>query len=336
MEDNARATRRAVTAMLMLALVLGLATAACKEKELNAAAYVEPAPNPGPDLGIPVFATKKDFESQMMLSADKPDSDEYFAALVALKRLAPNTRLLIRHVGNFSYKGQNPEYAEVEVVDGPEAGKRFFVRSSGIKVGAPAGQAAKAPVNVDQCRSACFTRKVREVERAGRNPNTEPGGPGVLQAACHAECAEAPAPETGGGPAATTEPLTPAPTLAPVAGGHASGTGGAASAASAATQGSRPPATAAAVNDAGRRQAAAAAMRSAASLLGSSCKVREPTGKGSVHVTFGSDGKVTRVAVDPPYAGTFKGKCVQSVYSEARAEPFSGEPLTVDGSFSFP
>ena len=143
-------------------LVSSLAATSCevKEKELDAAAYIAPAPNPGFDPGVPAFATRKEFEKQMILSADKPDSEEYAASLTAVKRLAPNTRVVIRRVGNFAYKGYNPEYAEIEIVDGPEAGKRFFLRSNGLKVGEPTGRIAtgasanaKTVENQEHCRA---------------------------------------------------------------------------------------------------------------------------------------------------------------------------------------
>ncbi|MEO7112595.1 MAG: hypothetical protein ABI183_19270, partial [Polyangiaceae bacterium] len=58
--------------------------------------------------------------------------------------------------------------------------------------------------------------------------------------------------------------------------------------------------------------------------------------KGVAHVTFGSDGAVQKVTVDPPLAGTPGGDCVASRYKFAHAPKFVGAPVTVDHAFHVP
>jgi hypothetical protein len=60
------------------------------------------------------------------------------------------------------------------------------------------------------------------------------------------------------------------------------------------------------------------------------------TGPGNASVTFGLDGGVTAVAVDPPYAGTKEGECVASQFLRAKIPPFSGGPQTLRHSFVVP
>jgi hypothetical protein len=53
--------------------------------------------------------------------------------------------------------------------------------------------AASAPtgeVDLDRCRSACFTRRVHELEAHGENASTEPGGPGLIDRQCEIDCKE--------------------------------------------------------------------------------------------------------------------------------------------------
>ncbi|MEO8874399.1 MAG: hypothetical protein ABI461_02335, partial [Polyangiaceae bacterium] len=58
--------------------------------------------------------------------------------------------------------------------------------------------------------------------------------------------------------------------------------------------------------------------------------------KGVAHVTFGSDGSVQKVTVDPPLGGTPGGDCVASRYKLARGPKFQGAPMTVDHAFHVP
>jgi hypothetical protein len=51
-----------------------------------------------------------------------------------------------------------------------------------------AGPTPAPRVDVDRCRSACFTRRVHELEGQGQNPNNEPGGPGLMLAECQSAC----------------------------------------------------------------------------------------------------------------------------------------------------
>jgi hypothetical protein len=44
--------------------------------------------------------------------------------------------------------------------------------------------------DVDRCRSACFTRRVHQLEAQGKSANTEPGGPGLIDAECEKDCRE--------------------------------------------------------------------------------------------------------------------------------------------------
>ena len=60
------------------------------------------------------------------------------------------------------------------------------------------------------------------------------------------------------------------------------------------------------------------------------------TGPGNASVTFGPDGSVSGVAVDPPYAGTKEGDCVASAFRRAKVSPFTGTPQTVRHSFEVP
>ncbi len=58
--------------------------------------------------------------------------------------------------------------------------------------------------------------------------------------------------------------------------------------------------------------------------------------KGVAHVTFGNDGAVQKVMLDPPLGGTPGGDCVASRYKFAHAPKFLGPPATVDHKFSVP
>jgi len=60
------------------------------------------------------------------------------------------------------------------------------------------------------------------------------------------------------------------------------------------------------------------------------------TGPGAASVTFGTDGSVTSVAVDAPYAGTREGDCVAGHFRRAKVNAFTGSPQTVRHSFEVP
>ncbi|MBX3190042.1 MAG: protein kinase [Labilithrix sp.] len=61
-----------------------------------------------------------------------------------------------------------------------------------------------------------------------------------------------------------------------------------------------------------------------------------PTGPGNATVTFGTDGAVSGVHVDPPFAGTPTGDCVAAQLRRAKVNAFSGTPQTVRHSFEVP
>jgi len=60
------------------------------------------------------------------------------------------------------------------------------------------------------------------------------------------------------------------------------------------------------------------------------------TGPGYANVTFGSDGSVTSVAVEPPYGGTKEGDCVASQFRRVKVNSFEGAPQNIRHSFSIP
>ena len=60
------------------------------------------------------------------------------------------------------------------------------------------------------------------------------------------------------------------------------------------------------------------------------------TGPGTAWVTFGTDGSVAGIAVDPPYAGTKEGDCVSGQFRRAKVTPFTGAPQTVRHGFEVP
>jgi hypothetical protein len=52
-------------------------------------------------------------------------------------------------------------------------------------------------------------------------------------------------------------------------------------------------------------------------------------------VTFGNDGRVSRVVVDPPYAGTTTASCLEQRFGAARTLPFEqGDPVTIGKSLT--
>jgi len=60
------------------------------------------------------------------------------------------------------------------------------------------------------------------------------------------------------------------------------------------------------------------------------------TGPGNAQVTFGSDGGVVRVVIEPPYVGTKEGECIDKQFRRAKVAPFSGMPQTVYYTFEIP
>jgi serine/threonine protein kinase len=60
------------------------------------------------------------------------------------------------------------------------------------------------------------------------------------------------------------------------------------------------------------------------------------SGPGTASVTFGTDGTVSAVAIDPPYAGTKEGDCAAAQFRRAKVNAFTGSPQTVRHSFEVP
>lgn len=60
------------------------------------------------------------------------------------------------------------------------------------------------------------------------------------------------------------------------------------------------------------------------------------TGAGKASVTFGPDGTVSNVSLNPPYAGTKEGACITSQFRRAKISAFVGAPQTVRHSFEVP
>ncbi len=60
------------------------------------------------------------------------------------------------------------------------------------------------------------------------------------------------------------------------------------------------------------------------------------TGPGTAHVTFGPEGAVTAVNLDPPYAGTPAGDCVTGHFKRTKVSSFEGSPKTIKHSFDVP
>ena len=59
-----------------------------------------------------------------------------------------------------------------------------------------------------------------------------------------------------------------------------------------------------------------------------------PSGLGTVHVAFATDGTVSNVTLDPPYAGTSRGACLAGLFRTTRVPPFSGAPGPLLHTFS--
>ncbi len=60
------------------------------------------------------------------------------------------------------------------------------------------------------------------------------------------------------------------------------------------------------------------------------------TGPGTASVTFATDGSVSGVSMDPPYAGTPAGDCVAGHFRRTKISPFQGAPQTLKHSFQVP
>ncbi|OJY22578.1 MAG: hypothetical protein BGO98_20030 [Myxococcales bacterium 68-20] len=60
------------------------------------------------------------------------------------------------------------------------------------------------------------------------------------------------------------------------------------------------------------------------------------TGPGTSQVTFGPEGTVTAVSLDPPYAGTPAGDCVTGHFKRTKVSSFQGSPRTIKHSFDVP
>jgi len=58
-----------------------------------------------------------------------------------------------------------------------------------------------------------------------------------------------------------------------------------------------------------------------------------PSGSGRAKITFGTSGLVSTVQIDPPYAGTVIGACIEKRFTMARVPSFAGSPVTVPKSF---
>lgn len=96
------------------------------------------------DLGVPVYETRDAFEKQMKLSADAPNSNEFTESIFKLKREPNNTRVLVRHADVFSYKGYSVKFNEVEIVGGPDNGRRLFTKEDEVSPGWPCGSYSRS------------------------------------------------------------------------------------------------------------------------------------------------------------------------------------------------
>jgi hypothetical protein len=101
-------------------------------------------PNASALDGSPVYETRDAFEKQMRRSADAPNSSEFMKSIFKLTREPSNTRVLVRHTYVFSYKGYDVPFDEVEVVGGPDAGKRFFTKEEEVSPGWPCGSYSRS------------------------------------------------------------------------------------------------------------------------------------------------------------------------------------------------
>lgn len=59
-----------------------------------------------------------------------------------------------------------------------------------------------------------------------------------------------------------------------------------------------------------------------------------PVGTSHARITFASSGEVTNVELEPPYAGTEVGTCVEKHLRRAAVPEYDGDPITVGKYFS--
>jgi serine/threonine protein kinase len=60
------------------------------------------------------------------------------------------------------------------------------------------------------------------------------------------------------------------------------------------------------------------------------------TGPGTAMITFATDGTVSAVKMEPPYAGTPAGDCVTGHFKRTKVNPFQGSPQTLKHTFEVP
>jgi eukaryotic-like serine/threonine-protein kinase len=84
------------------------------------------------------------------------------------------------------------------------------------------------------------------------------------------------------------------------------------------------------------RGAALAQLGSVAGRTVSCKRPNGPTGSGRASVTFGPDGRASKVALGAPFAGTPVGQCVTTAFQGARIPAFTGSPVTLPWSFRVP
>jgi hypothetical protein len=82
-------------------------------------------------------------------------------------------------------------------------------------------------------------------------------------------------------------------------------------------------------------RAAAAQSVNAAFDSAKACRVADgPIGTSHARITFDVNGVVIGVALEPPYAGTPVGACVEKKLRDATVPPFEGDPVTVGRDFT--
>jgi serine/threonine protein kinase len=82
-----------------------------------------------------------------------------------------------------------------------------------------------------------------------------------------------------------------------------------------------------------KRTAAIASLNALSRILAGCSRPGGRTGQGNVLVTFGNDGSVSRVRIDPPFAGTSEGTCIVGRFGAAHVPPYQGAPETVRYAF---
>jgi len=81
------------------------------------------------------------------------------------------------------------------------------------------------------------------------------------------------------------------------------------------------------------RSAAAKTLEEAARAIASCGASAGPKGEGHVTVRFASSGQVEYVSIDPPFAHTPQGVCIEARFDQAHVPAFTGQPVTVGKSF---